>query len=335
MFQYKWTSIGKVLWAAQTPGGRKIWHESIFFLLNINIKMETTQRNLASASSFAQCGVRLNTGAWMPAPAYGTWNVRGSAGRVALNEALAAGYRHLDTANMYSNERDVGAVLRSHPDLHPDAAVPSSSPSSSSIFVTTKFTGHGYAHAKAACELALKELGVASIDLFLIHWPGQGDEAARRESWRALEELYAAGKCRAIGVSNYTEHHLRQLLAHAKVVPAVNEFEFHPHLVQKELVKFCHAHGIEVMSYMPLGAGNLIDHPDLDPIARRHDKTIPQVILRWHLQHGVVPIPKSANKKRMAENSQLFDFRLTDDEMAAIDDLHCDERYDWDPTNVA
>jgi 2,5-diketo-D-gluconate reductase A len=188
--------------------------------------METTQRNLASASSFAQCGVRLNTGAWMPAPAYGTWNVRGSAGRVALDEALAAGYRHLDTANMYSNERDVGAVLRSHPDLHPDAAVPSpssSSPSSSSIFVTTKFTGHGYAHAKAACELALKELGVASIDLFLIHWPGQGDEAARRESWRALEELYAAGKCRAIGVSNYTEHHLRQLLAHAKVVPAVNE----------------------------------------------------------------------------------------------------------------
>jgi diketogulonate reductase-like aldo/keto reductase len=137
-----------------------------------------------------------------------------------------------------------------------------------------------------------------------------------------------------------------------------HQFEFHPHLVQTELVRFCHAHGIEVMSYMPLGAGNLVDHPDLDPIARRHGKTIPQVILRyarvvcggacamvcgpnecgrnrWHLQHGVVPIPKSANKKRMAENSQLFDFRLTDDEMAAIDALHCDERYDWDPTNVA
>jgi 2,5-diketo-D-gluconate reductase A len=190
------------------------------------------QRNLASAASFVECGVRLNTGAWLPAPGFGTWNVRGAKGRAVLEEALAAGYRHLDTAHMYTNHQDIATVLRKHPELHPDtlhtdgASSSSSSLSSSStskIFVTSKFTGHGYAHAKAECERALKELGVSSVDLFLIHWPGQGDEASRRESWRALEELHAAGKCRAIGVSNYTEHHLRQLLAHAKVVPAVNE----------------------------------------------------------------------------------------------------------------
>lgn len=258
----------------------------------------------------------------MPRLGLGVWQAQpGDEVRDAVRWALEAGYRHIDTARVYRNERDVGEALRA-------SRVPRDQ-----LFVTTKLWNqdHGYARAKAALGESLERLGLDYVDLYLIHWPV---EDVRLDSWRAMEELYAAGRTRAIGVSNFQQRHLGELLANASVVPAVDQVEFSPFLYQRELLAFCREHGIQLEAYSPLTRGRRLREPALVAIAERYRKTTAQVLIRWALQHELVVIPKSVARERIYANADVFDFALAGEDMAALDALDEGARYAWDPSAV-
>jgi diketogulonate reductase-like aldo/keto reductase len=263
--------------------------------------------------------IALNTGARIPQVGLGVWQTpRGSTTRAAVEAALAAGYRHVDTARIYGNEADVGAGLRA-------SGIPRAE-----LFVTTKLWNQdqGYDAALAAFDASLSRLGLDHVDLYLIHWPVAGK---RRESWRALERLHAEGRARAIGVSNYLEPHLRELLAEAKVVPAVNQIELSPFLQRRETVSLCRQHGIVVEAYSPLTHGVRLEHPTVLDIARRVKRSAAQVLLRWGIQQQLVVLPKSTQPRRIAENAALFDFTLDPDAMTTLDGLEEGLTTGWDP----
>jgi diketogulonate reductase-like aldo/keto reductase len=266
--------------------------------------------------------VRLNNGVEIPRFGIGVFrSPRGEETRNAVAHALAAGYRHVDTARSYNNERDVGAAIR-------DSGIPRSE-----IFVTTKLWNddQGYDSTLRACERSLKELGLDYVDLYLEHWPVPG---RRLDSWRAMEKLLADGKCRAIGVSNFMRRHLEELLQHAKVVPAVNQVELNPFLNQEEVRRYCEARGIVVEAYSPLTKGYRLGHSLLGRIAGRYGKTPAQVLIRWCLQHGLVVIPKSIREERIRENANVFDFQISEEDMRILDGLDEDLHTGWDPTDV-
>jgi len=261
----------------------------------------------------------LNNGVGMPYLGLGVFKMQpGVECRNAVLWALEAGYRHVDTAMIYGNEGDVGAALR-------QSGVPREE-----VFVTTKLwnADHGFEPALKAFSQSLSRLGLDYIDLYLIHWPAEG----RMESWRALEKLLDEGKCRAIGVSNYTIRHLEELLEHSSVVPAVNQVEFHPYLYQKELLGFCRKQGIQLEAYRPLVDAKRFDDPRLVEVASRYGKTPAQVLLRWTLQHDVVVIPKSKQRKHILENAGVFDFSLSKQDMGFLDAFDEGYRTGWDPT---
>jgi diketogulonate reductase-like aldo/keto reductase len=264
---------------------------------------------------------KLNTGADIPAIGFGTWKIVPA--KDAVLSALDAGYRLIDTARIYGNERGVGKAIRE------------SGLDRSEIFVTTKLwnASQGYDSALAAFDKSLDRLGLDYVDLYLIHWPVTGKRA---DSWRALEEIHASGRARAIGVSNYTVKHLEELLATSKVVPAVNQVEFHPFLYkeQAELLKFCSSKGILVEAYSPLAHGQRSDATTIPPIADKYGKSSAQVILRWCYQHGTLPLPKSKNPEHIASNLDIFDFELTTAEMKQIDGLSDGTRTCWDPRDM-
>jgi len=266
--------------------------------------------------------VRLNNGVEMPWVGFGTF--KSEPGRVteqAVAWALEIGYRHVDTAAFYGNEADVGRAVRA-------SGIPRSQ-----VFVTTKVwnADQGYEPALRAFEDSSRKLGLGVVDLFLIHWPVKGKFS---DTWRALERLYADGRVRAIGVSNFKVHHLEELAKTASVVPAVNQVEFHPFLLQPDLLAFDLAKGIRHEAWSPLTRGRSLENPVSVRIARTHGRTPAQVLLRWDLQHGVVTIPKSVHRERIAENAALFDFELTPAEMAAIDGLDTGTRIGPDPDNI-
>jgi diketogulonate reductase-like aldo/keto reductase len=240
----------------------------------------------------------------------------------AVRCALEAGYRHVDTAHIYRNEVDVGAAIRGGP-------VPRAE-----VFVTTKLWNdhHGYDAALRAFDESLAALRLEYVDLYLLHWPVP---ELRLESWRALEAIHRAGQARAIGVSNFTARHLQELVDVAQTLPAVNQVELHPFLPQPELVAACRRLGVAVEAYSPLAKGRRLDHPVLAEVGRAHNKTVAQVMIRWALQKGFIVIPKSAHPKRIQENAQVFDFTLTDAEVAHLDGLDEGLRTAWDPTHVA
>lgn len=239
----------------------------------------------------------------------------------AVTHALSVGYRHVDTAALYGNEEDVGRAVR-------ESGVPRSE-----VFVVTKLwnSDQGYASAIKACNASLAKLKLDYIDLYLLHWPEPGK---RLDSWRALVELRKQGKCRSIGVSNFTIAHLEELLAASEVTPAVNQVEFSPFLYQRSLLDFCRARAIQLEAYCPLTRGEKLKDPVAGGIARRHGKTPAQVLLRWALQHQVVVIPKSARTERISENAGIFDFTLDERDMAELDALDTGYRTCWDPTRV-
>jgi diketogulonate reductase-like aldo/keto reductase len=241
--------------------------------------------------------------------------------RRCVEWALDLGYRHFDTARLYANERDLGTALK-------QSRVPRED-----VFVTSKLRpeDHGFQEAQRACEASLKRADLDHFDLFLIHWPGGG---SRRETWEALVALQRRGLCRAIGVSNYTVRHLTELLAHSDVVPALNQFECHPFLVQSELRAFCTEHGIVNEAYCSLTRGQRIDHPGVLQVARAIGRTPAQVLLRWGVEHGLVVLPRSVHQERIAENARIFDFRLETAHMRALDALDEGLRTAWDPTDV-
>jgi diketogulonate reductase-like aldo/keto reductase len=239
----------------------------------------------------------------------------------AVATALQVGYRHLDTATIYRNERDVGR------------AIASSGLDRSQVFVTTKVwnTQQGYESTLAALDASLGRLAMDYVDLYLVHWP---KPEHTRATWQAMEELQRAGKARAIGVSNFLPHHLDQVLEHATVTPSINQIEFHPHLQSPEVVDHCARHGIVVEAWSPLKRGRLVDDPELGPIAQAHGASIAQVVLRWILQRGIVTIPKSVTPSRIAQNFDLYAFELSASEMAVIDAMDRGERIGPHPDEI-
>jgi len=266
--------------------------------------------------------IRLADGVLIPRLGFGVYQAKpGPETRNAVLEALRVGYRHLDTARVYGNERDVGAALR-------ESGIPREE-----IFVTTKLwnADHGYDAALRAVDASLARLGLAQVDLYLVHWPVEG---LRRDTWRAMEEIRGAGKARSIGVSNYTIRHLEELLGHARVPPSVNQVELHPFLRQDGLEAWARGHAVQVEAYAPLVKGLRMDHPVLLAVAARHRKTPAQVLLRWGLDRDLVVLPKSVHPERIRENASLFDFELSADDLRELGALDEGYRTSWDPTDA-
>lgn len=256
----------------------------------------------------------LSNGVTVPCLGFGTYKTPdGEVGETAIRTALAQGYRHIDTAAFYGNEPTVGRAIRA-------AGLPREE-----IFITTKVwnTERGYEKARASILASLERMGLDYLDLVLIHWPAtprqyENWEELNRDTWRAFEALYREGKVRAIGVSNFKPHHLKALLE-ADVPPMVNQIEVHPGQAQKETVTFCEAHGILVEAWSPMGRGQILDHPLIAETAARYGRTPAQLCIRWCLQKGLLPLPKSVTPARIRENAQVFDFVISPEDMARLD----------------
>jgi 2,5-diketo-D-gluconate reductase A len=266
--------------------------------------------------------VLLNNGRSIPQLGFGVFLVPPDETAQVTAQALRVGYRHIDTAEMYGNEKQVGQAL-TESGLKRDE-----------VYVTSKLDNgyHEPDEARRAFDATLAALGIDQIDLFLIHWPLPtrygGDFVS---TWRTLEEFYRDGRARSIGVSNFHEHHLRRLFDETDVVPAVNQIEVHPWLPQNELRAFCAEHRIAVEAWSPLARGALLDDPTISEIASRLRRTPAQVALRWHIERGDIVFPKSTRPERIAENFAIFDFSLDEDDVAAISALDCGRRIGPDP----
>ncbi len=260
----------------------------------------------------------LHSGGAIPQVGLGVWQMGRSIAREAVLSALRAGYRHVDTARIYGNEKEVGEAVRA-------SGVPRDE-----IFVTTKLWNddQGYDSALRAFDGSLSRLGLDYVDLYLIHWPVQHK---RRDSWRALEAIKKSGRARAIGVSNFLVTHLKELLSEASEKPSVNQIEVHPFLQHRDTRAFCKKHDIVVEAYSPLVRGGRLDDPRIGRVAKQVGKTPAQVLLRWSIQHGMVTLPKSVNPTRQKENAAIFDFELDPNAMADLDALEEGYASGWDP----
>lgn len=302
-----------------------------------------------AAASSLDDGIKLASGFVLPVVGFGTYKMKKGTAVGPVREALKAGYRLIDTAQVYENEGDVGQAIRE------------SGLSRADVCIETKHwrSSHGYERTMQAFNQSLRKLGTDYVDLYVIHWPGcktgwplpKGQMAPKdwtpemrdTGTWRAMEDLHMEGKIKAIGVTNYSIRHLKLLLKSCRVRPMVNQVEFHPRLVQSGLLDFCKKEGIILQAYASLGssdAGNQEDFFALPPVkaaAEAHGKTSAQVLLRWAMDKGAVVIPKSTKAHRMQENADLFDFKLTSKQVAAIDALNENKRFAWkglDPDSV-
>ncbi|MFC5532608.1 aldo/keto reductase [Cohnella yongneupensis] len=269
--------------------------------------------------------VTLHNGIKMPGLGLGVFKVEEGETLVqAVKTAIAHGYRSIDTAAIYQNERSVGQGIKE--------ALSESGLRRDDLFVTSKVWNAdlGYDATLAAYQGSLDKLGLDYLDLYLIHWPVKGKY---KEAWRALETIYQEGRVKAIGVSNFQIHHLEDVMQDARIKPMVNQVEFHPHLTQKELLAFSKEQGIQLEAWSPLMQGELLDNDVLKTIASQCGKSVAQVILRWDIQHGVVTIPKSTQASRIVENASLFDFELSQEQMEQIDGLNLNQRVGPDPDN--
>ncbi|MDM7830042.1 aldo/keto reductase [Cellulomonas edaphi] len=264
--------------------------------------------------------ITLNNGVTIPQLGFGVFQIDPDETADAVVTALDAGYRHIDTAQMYRNEAGVGEGVRR-------SGLPRDE-----VFITSKLNNdsHDPEAAAAAFERTLDALGTDHVDLFLIHWP-LAMVSDFVETWHAMEEFYRSGRARSIGVSNFQPHHLRRLIDGSTVVPAVNQIEVHPYLTQAEARAFGAEHGIATEAWSPIAQGKVLDDPTVVRIAETHQRTPAQVTLRWHIQRGDIVFPKSVTAARIRENFALFDFELDDVDMAAIDALNRDERTGPDP----
>jgi 2,5-diketo-D-gluconate reductase A len=264
--------------------------------------------------------VTLANGVEIPQLGFGVFQIDPDETVEAVGAALGIGYRHIDTAEMYGNERQVGeAIARSG--LDP-----------SEVFVTSKLNNNhiGFDAALRGFEGTLAALGTERIDLFLIHWP-LPTVRDYVETWKALETVYAEGRARAIGVSNFQPDHLRRLLEKTEIAPAVNQIEVHPYLTQEQLLAFDAEHHIATEAWSPIAQGEVLDDPVIVEVAEAHGRTPAQVVLRWHLQRGSIVFPKSVDPGRMRENFALFDFELPDADMERLTGLNRDHRTGPDP----
>jgi len=270
--------------------------------------------------------VMLNNGRHIPQLGFGVFQVKPEDTVEAVTTALQTGYRHIDTAEMYGNEREVGeAVAKSGLDR-------------SEVFVTSKLNNDAHLpdDARAAFAASLKALGFDYVDLFLIHWPlptrYDGDFVS---TWRTLEEFYRDGRARSIGVSNFQPHYIRRLHAEAEIPPAVNQIEIHPYLTQDDVRGFCAEHQIAIEGWSPIAQGDVLEDPTIKEIAERAGKTPAQVVLRWHIERGDIIFPKSVTPARVRENFAIFDFELSGEDVEAISALNKNERTGPDPETFA
>ncbi len=259
----------------------------------------------------------LQNGYQIPVVGFGTWQTPdGETAVKSVEAALKDGYRHIDTAAVYGNEASVGEGIR-------NSGVPRED-----IFVTSKLwnTERGYEKTVQAFEQTLEKLQLDYLDLYLIHWPSiekldKNWQETNLATWRAFEKLYKDGKIKAIGVSNFLTKHLEPLIAEAEIKPMVDQIEYHPGYLQKETVDFCKSNGILVEAWSPLGTGKVLDNETLKTIAGKYGKSSAQVCIRWCLQTGTLPLPKSVTPSRILENTNIFDFELTAEDVAAINEL--------------
>lgn len=271
-------------------------------------------------SSIDDC-VDLANGVRMPVFGLGTYKTPdGAEVENAVRAALDSGYRSIDTASLYDNEKGIGRALK-------ESGLPREK-----VFITTKVWNaeQGYPETLKAFDRSRKRLGTEYVDLYLIHWPVKDKYA---ETWKAMEELLDRGITRAIGVSNFLVHHIEDLLKNATIAPMVNQFELHPRLYQAGLIDFCRSHEIRVEGWAPLMRGRLNEDPLILSLCGKYGKTPCQILIRWALEHGFITIPKSVHRERIVENSRVFDFSLSSDDVARIDSLDRSERTGPDPDN--
>jgi 2,5-diketo-D-gluconate reductase A len=264
--------------------------------------------------------IKLNSGASIPQLGFGVFQVSPDSTKGVVLDALEVGYRHIDTAAGYGNEAAVGA------------AIAESGISRDELFITTKQRPADQADSasRGAIESSLESLGLPFIDLYLIHWPTPA-RGLYVESWHALERFLEEGLTRSIGVSNFLPEHLDRLAAESATVPAVNQIELHPELQQRDVEERSVRAGIRIEAWSPIARGALVNDPRVDAIAARYHKTVAQVTLRWHIEHGRIIIPRTVRKERMVENFALFDFALAPDEIATLDALEAGKRVGPDP----
>lgn len=256
----------------------------------------------------------LSNNVKIPVIGFGTWQTpNDDTGVNAVLSALKAGYRHIDTAQGYGNESAVGKAVKL-------SGIPRGD-----IFITSKLTNsmHGYDNTMTSFEQTLRDLGTDYVDMFLIHWPNplqyrETWQQTNAETWKAFEELYEAGKIRAIGISNFRRHHIDELMKTAKIPPAVNQIRLCPGDTQDELVAYCKERDILLEAYSPLGTGKIFSVPQMRETAEKYGKSIAQICIRWSLQNGFLPLPKSVNSDRITENLDVFGFELSDEDMKMI-----------------
>ncbi|MFK4565771.1 aldo/keto reductase [Enterococcus sp. UD-01] len=264
---------------------------------------------------------QLANGSIIPRLGLGVWRAKdGAEASDSVKWALETGYRLIDTAAVYDNEASVGEGIRA-------SGVPREE-----IFVTTKLwnADQGYESTFKAFDESLERLGLDYVDLYLIHWPVEGKY---KDSWRAMEEIYDSGRAKAIGLSNFHQHHVEDIMKDARVLPVVDQIELHPRLTQEPLRKFLTEHDIAVEAWSPLGQGTILKEPTLIEIGDKYNKSAAQVIIRWHLQNDIIVFPKSVHKERIQENFDVFDFELSDEDMEKINQLNTGERVGADPDN--
>lgn len=265
---------------------------------------------------------KLNNGVLMPAIGLGTFPMNNSLLVDTIHNAIEVGFNSFDTADAYKNEEYLGRGLENCLKERKD------------IFMTTKLSNRQQRAGDVASALnqSLKYLKLEYIDLYLMHWP---NPQTFLDSWKQMEKLYKDGYCRAIGVCNFHQHHLKDLLSVAEIIPAINQIEIHPFLSQKPLIEFCKSLNIQVEAYAPLARMdlNLINNSTLVALAKKYNKTVVQIILRWNYQCGVITIPKTQNKERLKENISIFDFEISDNDINLINQLNCDYRVRHNPDN--
>ena len=278
-----------------------------------------TEDNLISG---IQGSFTLRNGVKMPYLGLGTYQADNNSEVVnAVKDALEIGYRHIDTASFYKNEKGVGQGIKE------------SSVNREDIFVVTKVwnSEQGYDSALKSFEESLKRLELDYLDLLLVHWPVEGKYKA---TWKAFEHLYGQKRVKAIGVSNFLQHHLEDLMSDCEIVPMVNQMEFHPYLVQQELIDFCNKNTIQYEAWSPFMQGKVFQLDVFKELCKKYNKTTAQIILRWNLQKGVVTIPKSVHKNRIVSNADIFDFELSQKDVDYLDSLDKGERTGPDPNHV-
>jgi diketogulonate reductase-like aldo/keto reductase len=274
---------------------------------------------------------KLSNGVEIPCVGFGTWQTPSDdIGVLSVKEALKAGYRHIDTAAAYGNEESVGLGIKE------------SGVSRKELFITTKLANpdHGYESTRAAFELSMKKLGLDYLDLYLIHWPNpikfrNSWEETNAGTWKAMEEFYKAGRVRAIGLSNFRPRHIETLLKTAEIAPQVNQIRLCPGETQDETVDYCRKKQIILEAYSPMGTGKIFSVPEMQALAKKYNRSVAQICIRWSLQREYLPLPKSITPERIRENTQVFDFELSGEDVKTIVDLKGVVGYAQDPDTTS